>query len=55
MMVKKLIKNRVTAIRIPKEWHAELYQIAEEECRTLNSVANQAIKEFLKRRKEGEK
>jgi len=54
MMVKKPIKDRATGIRIPEEWHKELYKIAEDECRTLNSIINQAIKEFLKRRR-GEK
>ncbi len=54
-MIKKTLKNRSTGIRIPEDWHKELYQIAEDECRTLNSLINQIIKQFLEKRREGEK
>jgi len=43
-------KTKVFTIRIPGDWHKKLLEIAEEECRTQNSVAKQAIKEFLKKR-----
>ena len=44
-------KTKVFTIRIPADWHKNLLEIAEEECRTQNSVAKQAIKEFLKKKK----
>jgi predicted transcriptional regulator len=50
-MSTKTIRDKVVGIRIPKEWHSKLIEIAEDECRTLNSVVNQAINEFLKKRK----
>jgi len=49
-MSTKTIRDKVVGIRIPKEWHSKLMEIAEDECRTLNSVVNQAINEFLKKR-----
>ena len=47
-MTPKTKKDKAVGIRIPSEWHKILSEIAEEECRTLNSVVNQAINEFLK-------
>jgi len=47
----KPIKDRATGIRIPEEWHKKLYKIAEDECRSLNSVVNQAIKQYLEKRR----
>ena len=44
-------KTKVFTIRIPTDWHKKLLEIAEEECRTQNSVAKQAIKEFLEKNK----
>ena len=44
-------KSKVFTIRIPTDWHKKLLEIAEEECRTQNSVAKQAIKEFLEKNK----
>jgi len=44
-------KTKVFTIRIPIDWHKKLLEIAEEECRTQNSVAKQAIKEFLEKNK----
>ncbi len=51
MMSKKPIKDRATGIRIPEAWHRELYEIAEDECRTLNSLINQIIKQYLEKRR----
>jgi len=51
VMSKKPIKDRATGIRIPQQWHTELYRIAAEECRSLNSVVNQAIKQYLEKRR----
>ena len=48
--MRKTIRDKAVGIRIPSEWHRQLSVIAEEECRTLNSVVNQAINEFLKRK-----
>jgi len=44
-------KTKVFTIRIPDDWHKNLLKIAEKECRTQNSVAKQAIKEFLEKNK----
>jgi len=44
-------KTKVFTIRIPDDWHKKLLKIAEDECRTQNSVAKQAIKEFLEKKK----
>jgi len=44
-------KTKVFTIRIPDNWHKNLLKIAEEECRTQNSVAKQAIKEYLEKNK----
>jgi len=44
-------KTKVFTIRIPIDWHKKLLEIAEEECRTQNSVAKQAIKEYLEKKK----
>jgi len=43
-------KTKVKPIRIPFGWIQKIERIAKEECRTFNSVVNQAIKEFLERK-----
>jgi predicted transcriptional regulator len=44
--------TRVFTIRIPEVWYESILEIAARECRTKNSVAKQAIKEFLSNRKQ---
>ncbi len=51
--MRKTIRDKAVGIRIPSEWHNKLSVIAEDECRTVNSVVNQAINEFLKKRTHG--
>ncbi len=45
------VKDKAIGIRIPSDWHKILSDIAEDECRTVNSVINHAIKEYIKRKK----
>lgn len=51
MKSRMISRTRVFTIRIPADWHERIREIAREECRTKNSVAKQAIKEFLVKRK----
>jgi len=51
MINKKDQKTIVFTVRIPIEWYRKIEKIAEEECRTKNSIAKQAIKDFLKKYK----
>lgn len=43
-------KTKVLFVRLPESWHKVIADIAEDECRTQNSVVMQAIKEFLDQR-----
>lgn len=45
-------QTRSVGIRLPVSWFKVIEKIAEKECRTLNSIINQAVKEFLEKRKE---
>jgi len=45
-------KTKVLFVRIPETWLDKINGIAKEECRTQVSVARQAIKEFLSKKKE---
>jgi len=45
-------QTKVLFVRIPQSWFEKLNKIAKEECRTQVSIARQAIKEYLERRKE---
>ena len=45
-------QTKVLFVRIPQEWFEKISEIAKEECRTQVSIARQAIKEYLERRKE---
>lgn len=44
-------QTRSVGIRLPISWFKVIEKISEKECRTLNSVINQAVKEFLEKRK----
>jgi len=43
--------SKITTIRIPQKWHYKLLEIANIECRSINSMINQAIREFLEKHK----
>lgn len=45
------MKEKIITTRIQMTWYEKIQKIAEDECRTVNSVVKQAILEFLKRRK----
>ena len=45
-------KTKVLFVRIPETWLNKINRIAKKECRTQVSVARQAIKEFLSKKKE---
>lgn len=47
----KSIKTVILFLRISKLWDKEISQIAKSEMRTKSSVAKQAIKEFLDKRR----
>lgn len=40
-----------TWVRLPFSWDEKIREIAKDECRTIASVINQAVKEFLERRR----
>ena len=44
-------KTRVLFVRIPESWFKKINEIAEAEARSQVSVARQAVKEFLEKRK----
>lgn len=44
-------KTKVLFVRIPESWIGKINRIAKKECRTQVSVARQAIKEFLDKKK----
>jgi len=44
----------IQSLRIDKDWHEKIKEIAEKECRTQASVIRQAIKEYLDRRRKDE-
>lgn len=46
--------GRVHYVRLPKALYKELNRIADVEFRTLNSIIQQAVKEFLDRRAQGD-
>lgn len=47
-------ETKIITIRIPMQWYQDLCKLADIECRTINSLGMQAIKEFIKRRKKDE-
>lgn len=44
-------KTKVLFVRIPESWFKRISKIAERETRTQVSVARQAVKEFLDKKK----
>jgi len=51
METKDSTKTRVLFVRLPEDWIFQIREIAKAECRTLVSIAKQAIKEYLEKKR----